>query len=938
MLKTAVRTVATIYIVYIAVTIFILLPAANFLAPWFVKEQYGRQLSTDIILFNPFSLNAQVRGASLLELDGSPFASIDNANVNLSLQSLLGNGLVLDEVSLQGLKIHVRHQGEGEFNFSDMLPTEEDPSEPAEETEIPGITVHRLAFSADRIQLTDEAREEAFTTHYDGLDIVVTDLSTVQQEGKPYRINAVAESGGALQWEGTVSLPEAKSAGNLTVSDLSLRTFWRFARPWLNFELTSGKLSLSGDYSISWAEDFSYQVNDGAVAVSSIDLRPIDPDQLADTALSLHSLVVGGIEIDGDRQHIGVAQILANQASITGWSEGEQVSLAELFAVDMPPSSADADAEAQEGPESLWTAEISDLSLEDSTVLWRSEYTDPPQLSITPLSARAQSIKWPLAGDSPLQLAFKLNGETEFNVSGIMALDRGVGEIEYHLSGLKLPMFNPNLPSALKANLSGGQLNVDGGATLNEFLPVEVRMDGDLSDFSATVASSEEALTRWDTVRWKQLRVNLDERTADMEKLMIHGYEGRLHIAKDGSINASNVWQEEVGERAGAIVEDLDLDKPWQVHLPEIFISDSAIDFKDESLPIPFRAVVGDVNGEILNLSSNPGASAKVDIKGSVDGYAPVVLVGSAAPFSELPALDLNLSFTGVDLVMLTPYSGTYAGYAIERGLLNLDLGYSLQDNHLEGKNNIVIEQLKLGDKVASDKALDLPLGLAIALLTDLNGVIDLKVPVEGDVDNPEFAIGGVIASAVVNLITKAVTAPFTLLASLVGAEDDLQRIAFPAGSAELNEPAIAKLDQLYQALAQRPGLTLIVSGRLNMESDRGRLQRAQLEEQLLEQGIASEDISKRGPDYMAAVIERYQSLTGDSSGQVSFSEQLGAVRGSMQVSEQQLLDLVQARAVVIKEHMVNELGLSADRAVINQAALLEGENTYGGVELELDT
>ena len=115
-------------------------------------------------------------------------------------------------------------------------------------------------------------------------------------------------------------------------------------------------------------------------------------------------------------------------------------------------------------------------------------------------------------------------------------------------------------------------------------------------------------------------------------------------------------------------------------------------------------------------------------------------------------------------------------------------------------------------------------------------------------------------------------------------------------------------------------------------------MQRTQLEEQLLEQGIALDEIAKRGPDYMAAVSKRYQSLTGNDSGQVSFSEQLGAVRGSMPVSEQQLLDLVQARAVVIKEHMVNELGLSADRAVINQAALLEGENTYGGVELELDT
>ncbi|MEP5567869.1 MAG: DUF748 domain-containing protein, partial [Halioglobus sp.] len=853
MLKSLFRTLVAIYLVYIAVIIFILLPAVNFLAPWYVKDQYGRDLQTEIILFNPFTLNAQVRGASLLELDGDPFASIDKAAVNLSLRSLLGSGLVLDEVSVEGLDVHVRHLEDNTFNFSDLLPTDSEEPEPETSGEIPRVTIKQLKFSADQIRLTDEAREEVFTTHYDGIDIAVTDLTTIQEEGKPYRVSAVAESGGELHWEGTVSLPGANSAGKLTISSLGLQTFWRFAEPWLNFELASGELSLSGEYRISWADSFSYQLTDGAVEISEIDLQPLETGQLADTYVSLKSFAIAGIEIDGDRQHVNVSQILADTAVVAGWSEGEQVSLVELFAVDMPPSSP-AEPAADEDSSEPWTATIADIRLENSSVQWQSEYTSPPQLAITPLSVRAQSIVWPLAGDSPLQLAFKLNGETEFKVDGHLALDKGIGEINYQLSQLPLPLFNPNLPSALKATLTDGRVNLDGGVTLNEFLPVEITMDGDISDFSAKFEEAEQALTRWDSVRWEKLKVNLEERTAYLEKLLIHDYEGRLHIREDGSVNASNVWQDEVGERAEEIVEDLDLNQPWKVEVPEIFISDSAIDFQDESLPIPFRTVIGDVNGEILNISSAPGADTNVDVKGTVDGYAPVVLKGSAAPFDEPPGLNLSLTFTGVDLVLLTPYSGTYAGYAIERGLLNLDLGYELENNRLQGKNDIVIEQLKLGEKVDSDKALDLPLKLALALLTDVNGVIDLKVPVEGDVNDPEFAIGGVIASAVVNLITKAVTAPFTLLASLVGAEDDLERAPFSAGSAEVNEQTAARLGQLYEALGQRPGLTLIISGRLNMESDLDRLRRNQLEAELLAEGIAQEDISTRGPDYMSAV------------------------------------------------------------------------------------
>ena len=126
---------------------------------------------------------------------------------------------------------------------------------------------------------------------------------------------------------------------------------------------------------------------------------------------------------------------------------------------------------------------------------------------------------------------------------------------------------------------------------------------------------------------------------------------------------------------------------------------------------------------------------AEIDMAGSVDGYAPVALVGTAAPLNTPPALDLTLTFDGVDMALLTPYSGTYAGYAIERGLLNLDLAYSLQEGQLDGNNKVVIEQLKLGDKVDSEQALDLPLELALALLTDINGVIDIALPVSGNLD-----------------------------------------------------------------------------------------------------------------------------------------------------------------------------------------------------------
>ena len=159
----------------------------------------------------------------------------------------------------------------------------------------------------------------------------------------------------------------------------------------------------------------------------------------------------------------------------------------------------------------------------------------------------------------------------------------------------------------------------------------------------------------------------------------------------------------------------------------------------DQSLPIQFRTVIGDLEGEVLNLSSDPASPATVDLHGSVDGYAPVTLSGAVTPMADPTNLDLTLVFDGVDMALLSPYSGTYAGYVIDRGLLDLNLHYSLKDNHLQGDNAIRVEKLKLGEKMSSDKAVDLPLELALAILTDSNGDIDMQVPVTGDVNNPRF-------------------------------------------------------------------------------------------------------------------------------------------------------------------------------------------------------
>lgn len=256
--------------------------------------------------------------------------------------------------------------------------------------------------------------------------------------------------------------------------------------------------------------------------------------------------------------------------------------------------------------------------------------------------------------------------------------------------------------------------------------------------------------------------------------------------------------------------------------------------FADHSLTPKFASAIESLNGKVLGIDSRSTSPANMDITGKIDNYAPVKLAGTIHPLKDDIDLDLDFSVKGAELTSVNPYSGTYMGYYIDKGLLSLAVQYKLNGKALEGKNRVVIDQLTLGKKSNSEQALSLPLGLAIALLEDRNGVIDLGLDVSGDIDSPDFSFGSIILNAIGNIITKAVTAPFSLLANLVGSDDELDNVEFGFGEHSLNADAQEKLNTLAKALKKRPGLRVNIEGTVNAMSDASALAQRQLNTTLL--------------------------------------------------------------------------------------------------------
>jgi outer membrane protein OmpA-like peptidoglycan-associated protein len=736
-----------------------------------------------------------------------------------------------------------------------------------------------------------------------------------------------------LQWQGEVSIPLGQSTGRVTLSDLNLRKLWEYGEPWLAFELKDGRLLVEAEYHLNWKDALSYSINNAHVSVSGVSIAAASPTELADTSVDFKQLDITTIAVDSAAQHITVDAVTLDALAVAGWMEGSRISLQDLFAMDLPAGTEDKDDAENATP---WTLALGKAQLRNSGLSWRSEFTEPQLLKIQPLDASLKNLRWPFSGDSVMSLQLSINEQAHIAASGTLALEAGNGSIDFSLQGLPLTWANPNLPKALRATITDGEVEIKGQVALQEFAPTIITLAGNIRDFSARQQQAEDQLTGFDLLRIDGLAVDMVEHNLVLDKLAIDSYTGRLHINEDGSINASKIWQAEVGEQAEEIAEDLTQDKPWSFSLPLIDISDSSIDFMDQSLPIQFRTVIGDLHGEVRNLGSDPATAATVELAGSVDGYAPVTLTGEVTPMATPANLDLTLVFDGVDMALLSPYSGTYAGYVIERGLLDLKLHYALKNNQLQGDNAVRVEKLKLGEKIASDKAVDLPLELALAILTDSNGVIDMAIPVTGDVNNPGFDLSGVITDAIVNLLTKAITAPFTLLANLVSSEDDLQRITFSSGSATLSKRNAEKLTELAAALGQRPNLSLTITGSINATTDTERLQRNKLDAVLIERGLTTENIKAKGPEWEVAIADLYSALPARSANPAAPTprEQYGSVAESITVSDDELTALASRRAVAVKAYLVNEAGLDAARAVVAQADLQEGDDEFSGVEL----
>ena len=993
--------------------------------PAALSQTLGREVTVDTISINPFLLRVRVVNFRIAEAEQqSDFIRFSQLEADAAFwRTLLTFTPTLEHFYLNGPYARLAREQGGEtteFNFSDIIrhiqsqsSPEETNEESGDESGIPHLRLGLLNVTDGKIEVFDwvsgaELVYPDLALELANLDThaTISDNARSEEQGSSdnlYQVNVTTTEGGTVYVDGLFQLAPLALTGKVVIKKLALPPLWPLSDDIIKARLTDGTLDFSVGYEVRETEQgFRFRANDGQLAVHSLALSDTTRQRIALERFSLTDM-----RLDTDSQRVDIAGLKLEAPYINGVYDNDGLDLVSLL---MPAGIAQNNAEPEDNPQpeetTAWQVVLGELAISEGDVqLHDKAVAQSMYWRVHPITLTTSEIDSHFSTPVDYEVALTISGNSQAipeNAQGEL-VTRGSADLatqavvgELTLSDIALSQVQSYLTPFVNLSLSEGALSAttryevaESGKTL--------LVSGDATVDNLTILDGlhYEPLVKWQSLDVADLRFSLADNTLDMASVnIIEPYakilideQKRTNIGaiirsgESSSENASEVGDAKEGsvntpENGEAEGDSVDTSVTGEAEGSSLAISIAAINlnngsayFADESLTPQFASSIESLNGSIEQLTSDAGSAAKVAINGKIDSYAPVSLKGELNPLLEELFLDLDFAVEGAELTSVNPYSGTYMGYYIDKGLLSLDVHYKVQNSELDGDNHVVIDQLTLGRKSDSEQALSLPLGLAVALLQDNDGVIDLGLEVSGDLDNPDFSFGSIILNALGNLITKAVTAPFTFLASLVGSEDELNRVDFAAGQDSLNEQATQRLTTLAEALNKRPGLRVSIEGTVDAVSDARELAVAQLHQQLLERSaqdalpddFSASNVPLEGP--LASTLETLFSETFSESiqdeqqriraqlqnnNEEPVTEQqvtralhiamYNRLRDSITIAESELAALAQERGKRVKAYLVNQAQVEAGRLfLLNSREHLQSQSSSVELSLQAD-
>ena len=767
---------------------------------------------------------------------GVDAVSIPRADAHVARLDVFHRRLVMDSLHVERPVIGVRRAADGTLDLTQ-------PWIDAPAAAVAGgpsarwrVDVEKAEVTDGVIRVEDNAVRPAYRATF-GVGMDATDLSSADTQRAHLRVSLTSEFGASASADVDLIPATLEASGHVAIDKLSLRRFHPYYAHLLDVDMQAGSLSVAGDFTrIPASAPASFTVSAGEATLDDVKLALHGE---AAPLLRVPRVSLTGIAVDVAARSIAIGKVASRGGALKIRREPDgSVNLARVLA----PSRADVRDPAHAEPDWAVTAKafVFDhyaIAIDDALP------ASPVAFEWRDVALTATNVS--TARDARMDVALHAEGDGgTLKIDGPVSLHPLDARLHVDADGLALAPLQPYLDPYIDVTVTGGTLAAIGRLAFTESADaadsrrVRSRWSGDVvvSDFVAL-----DTPARGDLARWKRLALTGVDAVAEPFRLDIAGvalddYFARVILARDATLNwASLLKPRSASPATGAAsasatrpaavtgVETL------PVSIGRITLARGHVRYTDFYVRPNYAADLTDVGGSVSSMS--PTQAGIVDLAAKVQQTAPVSIKGTLNPFATPLALDLAAKARNVDLPPLSPYAIKYAGYAITKGSLAFDASYKVEDRKLIADNKLVVDQLTFGDHVDSPTATKLPVQLAVALLKDARGVIDIDLPIAGSLDDPQFSVGALIGRVIVNLLEKAVTSPFALLgAAIGGGGEELSYVGFVAGTDHVASAGDAKLDKLAHALAARPALAVDITGRNDVAADTQALVRAAVE------------------------------------------------------------------------------------------------------------
>ena len=923
---------------------------------------------------------SQLRVLEMTRGEGHPLVNLPELDITLLPSEPLAQRWHIGDVAVQGLEVWARRDEQGGINWSRLATSppgttgDTEPS-PTEAPEKP------LAWRVDRVHWQDVAVHwedastqpmaqwtwQAIQTEVLGLQSPTMDVARIQ--------GSATWSGAPVGWQGTWG-PQGLLL-DLSMQEWPIETLAPYVAAFVKPALT-GSLNVASTLSWSPGADGGLTWRASELALNNLLLGTAREPLVRLQALGLTD---ASVQWPQAMATVGRLSVSGLQTTLRRDAQGRWQHA--TWTAQAPTGTVSGDGVPAQNAEPVsWQVRLDAVELAQGRVDWVDESTpDPVRWRLEALNASLTGLA-PTAStqaDMPLSVRFRMlalderlrpaaqTGGGTLQWAGRLRLPAadGAADRPWRVAGrvqaerlplhTVVPYAGPSLKmDVLRADTSvRGELAIAGGQALT------LRFQGDLAvdDFSAQSVDPRADLLDWNslTLRGIDVAVQPDEplRLAVAETVL-SDYFARVLVSEQGRLNLLDLWQTAPSPADVPSASSPNTDtvsagptpSPAVIRFGPVSLVNGRVDFSDRFIQPNYSARISELTGSLgafssgVTVSSAPdGGMAELSLRGRVEGTATLEVSGRLRPLASPLTIDIAGRVRDLELPPLSPYSTKFAGHGIERGKLSMDVRYQIDtDGRLQASNQIILNQLTFGERDADSQAPNLPVRLAVALLADRNGVIDIQLPVSGSINDPEFRLGSIIVRVIFNLIAKAVTAPFSLLANaLSGGGEEMSALAFEPGRPAVEATSVERLERVAGLLRDRPALSVTVVGHASVEAEAEAYRRAQLDERIraekrrtmARQGQALEEPVVVGPDeypsllkslYQRTDIPKPRNLIGLAK-DIPVQDMEKLLLTAIPAPEQAMRDLALARSVSVKDRLVT-LGVEPARVFLGAPVL----------------